>query len=89
MARVARLSTSRLRHMFKSEVGITPTAYLRSVRMEKAAELLRSNHLTVKEVRAAIGLESDSYFTHLCERLYGLPPSQIRNCELPQLRFRR
>lgn len=78
MARIAHLSSSRLRHKFKSEVGITPTLYLRSVRMRMAADLLRDEDLSIKEVRARIGLKSDSHFTHLCERVYGEPPSRIR-----------
>ena len=78
MARTVGLSSSRLRHKFKSEVGITPTVYLQIVRMKVAAELLRKD-LSVKEVRAAIGLESDSYFTHQCQRMFGVPPSRIKN----------
>lgn len=81
MARIARLSPSRLRHKFKSELGTTPTRYLQKVRMRMAAELLRNDELSVKEVRAAIGFESDSHFTHQCKRVYGLPPSQIRNSQ--------
>jgi transcriptional regulator GlxA family with amidase domain len=79
LARRAGLSSSRLRHKFKSEVGITPTAYVQNVRLKLGEELLKHNGLSVKEVRAAIGFESDSYFTHLCERVYGVPPSRIRN----------
>jgi AraC-like DNA-binding protein len=78
MARIAGLSSSRLRHKFKSEVGITPTVYLQIVRMRKAAELLQTGELSVKEVRVATGLESDSYFTHLCKRTYGITPSRIK-----------
>ena len=54
--------------------------------MRMAAELLKNEDLSIKEVRAAIGLESDSYFTHLCERVYGQPPSQMKkshNSDLP------
>jgi AraC-like DNA-binding protein len=75
MARVARLSPSRLRHKFKSEVGVTPTVYLQTLRMRMARELLTTNHLTVKEVKAAVGISSDSYFTHQFKRAFGMPPS--------------
>ena len=82
MARTVGLSSSRLRHKFKSEVGITPTVYLQIVRMRVAAELLKTKELSVKEVRAAIGLESDSYFTHQCKRMFGAPPSTIKNSQM-------
>jgi AraC-like DNA-binding protein len=83
MALMARMSSSRLRHKFKSELGVTPTVYLQNVRMRKAAELLKDENLSVKEVRAAIGLESDSYFTHLCERIYGVAPSRMKEFPCP------
>ena len=79
MARVVHLSPSRFRHKFKSEVGITPTVYVQRVRMRVAADLLKNENVSVKEVRAAVGLGSDSYFAHLCKRVYGRPPSQLRN----------
>lgn len=87
MARVAGLSASRLRHKFKAEVGVTPTAYLQMLRLHKARELLSNNDLTVKEVKAAVGINSDSYFTHQFKRAFGVPPSRsnfsdpsLRNC---------
>ena len=78
MARIARLSPSRFRHKFKSEVGTTPTVYVQRVRMRIAADLLKDENVSVKEVRAAVGLGSDSYFAHLCKRLHGRTPSQLR-----------
>jgi AraC family transcriptional regulator of arabinose operon len=79
MGKVVGLSPSRLRHKFKSEMGITPRLYLQNIRMRMAAELLKNEDLSIKEVRAAVGLESDSYFTHLCKRVYGESPSRIRH----------
>ena len=78
MARIARLSSSRFRHKFKSEVGTTPIVYVQKVRMRIAAHLLKDENVSVKEVRAAVGLGSDSYFAHLCRRVHGRPPSQLR-----------
>ena len=79
MARVSGMSTSRLRHKFKAEVGVTPTVYLQSLRLRKAKELLTTNHVTVKEARAAVGISSDSYFTHQFKRTFSNPPSHFRH----------
>jgi transcriptional regulator GlxA family with amidase domain len=76
MARVAGLSSSRLRHKFKAEMGLTPTTYLQILRLQRARELLTTHRLTVKQVKAAVGIESDSYFTHQYKRRYGITPSQ-------------
>lgn len=78
MAEFAGLSSSRLRHKFKSEVGMTPTVYLQVLRLRIAKELLRDRLLSVKEVRAAVGIESASYFTHKFKRTYGITPSKSR-----------
>jgi len=78
MARTAHLSTSRFRHKFKSEVGATPISYLQAARMRMAAELLKDEEVSIKEVRARIGLNSDSYFTHLFKRVYDQPPSRTK-----------
>ena len=79
MAGVVGLSPSRLRHKFKAEIGITPTLYLQRLRLQKARELLQREGLSVKEVRAAVGIESDSYFAHRFKRAYGIPPSKSRS----------
>lgn len=79
MADVVGLSPSRLRHKFKAEIGITPTLYLQQLRLQKARELLKCESLSVKEVKAAVGIESDSYFAHQFKRAYGISPSKSRS----------
>jgi transcriptional regulator GlxA family with amidase domain len=79
MARVAGLSPSRFRHKFKAELGVTPTIYLQAVRLKVAKALLENNCLSVKEVRAAVGIQSDSYFTHQFKNTYGQAPSRSRS----------
>ena len=78
MADVAGLSSSRLRHKFKVEIGVTPTLYLQRLRLHRAKELLKCDGLSVKEVRAAVGIESDSYFARQFKRTYGDSPSKCR-----------
>jgi AraC-like DNA-binding protein len=79
MGQLVGLSPSRLRHKFKSEVGSTPTLYLQQLRLRTARELLKRDGLSVKQVRAAIGIESGSYFTHRFKRAYGVTPSKSRS----------
>jgi transcriptional regulator GlxA family with amidase domain len=78
LAHFAGLSPSRLRHKFKAEIGMTPTVYMQMLRLQRARELLERDRLSVKEVRAAVGIESNSYFTHQFKRAYGVPPSKSR-----------
>ena len=78
MAHTVGLSPSRLRHKFKAQIGITPTLYLQRLRLQRARELLQCDDLSVKEVRAAVGIESDSYFARQFKRTYGASPSKCR-----------
>lgn len=84
LARTAGLSSSRFRHKFKSEIGVTPTIYLHNIRLEAARTLLAGNSLSVKEVRAAIGIRSDSYFTHQFKKAYGETPSHLKFASIPE-----
>ncbi len=55
LAREVNLSPSRLRHLFKSEIGMTPSQYAKTLRINKAKELAVSTFLNVKEIIAKLG----------------------------------
>jgi transcriptional regulator GlxA family with amidase domain len=78
LARSTALSVSRLCHLFKSQTGAAPARYLRSLRMEKARELLENSSLSVKEVAAAVGRDSVSHFVQDFKKAYGATPLQYR-----------
>jgi transcriptional regulator GlxA family with amidase domain len=72
------LSVSRLRHIFKAELGVSPKQYARQVRFERARNLLRSTFLRVKEVTAAVGVNDPSHFVRDYKGLFRHTPSQER-----------
>jgi AraC-like DNA-binding protein len=62
LARMVNLSTSRLAHLFKIETGTTLAGYRRKVRMEFAAELLKSTDERIKAIAFAAGYNHTSSF---------------------------
>jgi AraC family transcriptional regulator of arabinose operon len=78
MATSVNLSYSRLSHLFRSEIGLTPAQYLKAMRMRKAAELLTTTFLSVKEVMNRVGLKNKSHFTHDFSKMYGMAPVRYR-----------
>lgn len=56
----------------------TPGAYLTSVRLNRAAELLRNTQLPVKEISLQVGFPNDAYFISLFKKHFGVPPRQYR-----------
>lgn len=86
IARSAQLSPSRLRHIFKAETGVTPTQYLRSLRMRQAKKIMGAACFSVKEVMIRVGLSDKSHFERDFKKAYGLTPAQYRaRCVRSQL----
>lgn len=54
----------------------TPTAYLRSVRLEHAAYLLRNKNMTVVDVAYAVGFNSPQYFASCFKEYYMVSPKE-------------
>jgi len=78
LAAMVNLSVSRLRHLFKVETGTTPTQYLKEWRLRRAAELMRTTFLTVKEIVRQLGLASGSHFVGDFKKIYGMSPKEYR-----------
>jgi AraC family transcriptional regulator len=59
-----------LSRIFSREVGLTIPQYLRNIRMERAAELLRSGRFNVSEAAIEVGYSSLSHFSKaFCETI--------------------
>jgi AraC family transcriptional regulator len=59
-----------LSRIFSREVGLTIPQYLRNVRMERAAELLRTGRYNVTETATEVGYSSLSHFSKaFCETI--------------------
>jgi AraC-like DNA-binding protein len=78
LAEEANISSSRLSHIFKTAVGLSPGEYLRRLRMEKARHLLATSPLRSKEIMAMAGYNSKSHFVRHFRKSFGLSPSEYR-----------
>lgn len=71
-----------LRKIFKKETGLSPLAYLTSLRMKNAERLLSakwSNGRTVAEIARMCGYDNALYFSRVFKKHYGYAPSQFVN----------
>lgn len=67
----------------KKVLGTTPNEYIRSVRMNKAADLLRNElTLSVAEVGYKVGMDDPYYFSKLFKNFFGVSPSKYRSGEM-------
>ena len=60
----------------QSATGHTPTEFMRTIRLRRAAEMLQEARLTVTEISYATGFSSVSYFSRCFRAMYGVPPTQ-------------
>ena len=78
LARDLLTSRSRLCAAFRAETGEGLGAYVRRVRMERAAQLLEAASVSVAEVARLVGYPRTSSFTVAFERAHGVSPSAWR-----------
>ena len=72
------LSPSRLSHLFKAQVRVTPRQFSENLRLELAAQLLRHTGLAVGEVAFKAGFADPLYFSRRFARAFGRTPLAAR-----------
>ncbi|HSY48069.1 MAG TPA: helix-turn-helix transcriptional regulator [Thermoanaerobaculia bacterium] len=77
-ARTFHLSCSYLSHLFKQATGASLGQVLHEQRMQRAAHLLATSNLSVKEIAIAVGYEHTSSFTRAFERRFERGPRSYR-----------
>lgn len=78
MARAVNLTSFHFCHLFKAETGHSPAKYLKAMRLERARELLETTFLSVKEIRALVGLNDESHFARDFRTAFGVTAQQYR-----------
>ncbi|KQC00859.1 helix-turn-helix transcriptional regulator [Pedobacter sp. Hv1] len=80
MSKLSCLSVPQLVRQFKSVFNTTPYQYLINIRLQRAAELLKSTTKPIHEVTWLCGFENVSAFSRAFKTAYGTPPTSYRNC---------
>lgn len=83
LAREAHMSRSAFGSAFLDGVGEPPMAFVRRMRLRRAAAMLRATDLPVASVAHAVGFSSRSHFTRAFADAYGSPPSSYRRDPRP------
>lgn len=78
LAQSVNLSHSRLRCLFKTETGMSPTHYLKHLRMQEAKRLAEDTFLNVKQIMNKLGMRDESHFVRDFKRIHGVTLSQHR-----------
>ena len=78
LAQLVNLSSSRLGHLFKREMGVELRHFLLEARLEKAAELLQTTDMQIKEISHIIGYHHVPSFDRIFRKKYKVSPMDYR-----------
>ena len=73
------MSHSTLYRKIKALTGQSPSVFIRTIRLKRAAELLKAGHYNVSEVAYQVGFLEMSYFSRCFKRQFHCNPSQYVN----------
>ena len=79
LAVLVNLSDSRLSHLFKTQTGVSLNRFLADVRLNRAAELLRSTRIQIKEISYLVGYHQSSSFDRAFRNKFDLSPAEYRH----------
>jgi len=72
------MSHTNLYRKIKALTGQTATEFVRTIRLKRAAQLLKAGQLNVSEVMYMVGFSHRSYFTQSFKAMYGVSPKEYK-----------
>jgi AraC-like DNA-binding protein len=78
IARPLGMSVNAMLRCYHRELGITPQAYLRQKRIERACALLHDQRQSIKQAAEQTGFCDRYHFTRTFKKLQGITPSQYQ-----------
>lgn len=74
----AGLSKMQLLRKMKALTGLSPSDYVKTYRLKRAAEMISSNTDTVTQIGYAVGFSDQSYFAKCFKKQFGASPSAYK-----------
>jgi ligand-binding sensor domain-containing protein/signal transduction histidine kinase/DNA-binding response OmpR family regulator len=73
------LSRMHYHRKIKSLTGMAPAEFVRSIRLKRAAAILKQNKTSVKETMGMVGFENGDHFRKCFKEQFGMTPSEYQN----------
>ncbi|WP_239000288.1 hybrid sensor histidine kinase/response regulator [Hyunsoonleella ulvae] len=71
------MSTSKLYRKIKQLTNLSPNEFIRTIRLKKSAELLKTKRYNVSEVSDLVGFNDPLYFSRVFKKQFGYSPSEL------------
>ena len=73
------LSTSRIAHIFKDQIGMSIGEWRQEQRVNRAKLLLQTTNLNIADISRTIGFDDQLYFSRIFKKRIGLSPQKYRH----------
>jgi len=70
------ISTRQLQRRIRASLGLSAAGYIRTLRLERSAQLLQARVGTVSEIAYDVGFVDANYFSRLFKQTFGIRPSE-------------
>lgn len=78
LSKMADVSETTFRRLFKEQTGKTPTDFIREIRLTTAARKLLVSNEMVSIIAYEVGFENSNYFVRTFKQAFGMTPNQYR-----------
>ena len=78
LARDLAISRASLYKKMQNILGITPTDFIRNVRLKRAAQMLAESQLSITEIADSVGFATPRNFSASFKKMFGVLPSEYR-----------
>jgi len=75
------MSVSQLNRKLRALIDLPAGKLIRSMRLNRAADLLKQNAGSVAEICYMVGFNDQSYFTRSFKKQFGFTPSEFKKME--------
>ena len=72
------VSRSALNRKVKQNTGVTPLEFIKTIRIQRACQMLKTEQYTVNEVAYECGFSDPKYFSKCFKSVIGLTPTDYR-----------
>lgn len=78
LAKMDGLSMTQYNLNFKKQMGMSPTKYIISLRMNTSKELIEASNLSLKQISSMCGYEDYNFFAKVFKQYIGISPKKYR-----------
>ena len=78
LTKAVNMSSSQLYRKLKALTDKSPAIFIRSVRLQKANELLQTTNKSITEIAFEVGFKDTAYFSTCYSKEFGMSPRQAR-----------